>query len=156
MLRSLSISNASTPETAGAPHPPRSSPAPAGTVNSLSHDVEIKGTVSFDGSLYSDGRIEGDVISSGTLAIGENGSVVGDISASVLTVRGRIEGNVSLEDHCELGAEAELIGDLVAPRLIMEEGATFIGQCRVGPRSGEIPAVESKQNVRTATAKQQR
>ncbi len=143
MLRSLSISNlTSTPATPA---------APADSVNHLSADVEIKGTVTFDGSLFTNGKIEGDVISSGTLAIGESGSVEGDISAVVLTVHGRIEGNVSLEDRCELGAEAELIGDLTAPRLIMEEGATFIGQCRVGPRSGEITP-KSEQRVQGAAA----
>ena len=106
-------------------------------LNTLSHDVEIKGTVSFEGSLFSDGTIEGDVLSSGSLSIGENGSVKGDISAATVSVHGRIEGDVSVSERCELKGNAELIGDLQAPRLIMEEGATFIGQCKVGPRSGE-------------------
>src|SRR5690348_9079085 len=94
--------------------------------NVISRDVEIKGTVLFQSELTTDGKIDGDILSSGTLTIGKNGSVEGDIQAAVVSVFGSVNGNISVEERCELRGDAHLIGDLDAPRLVIEEGATFV------------------------------
>lgn len=101
--------------------------------NVLSKDVEIKGTVVFQNELTTDGKIDGDILSSGTLIIGRNGSVQGDIQAAVVSIMGIVNGNVTVEQRCELRGSAQLLGDLDAPRMIIEEGATFVGRAKVQP-----------------------
>lgn len=108
------------------------------TPNHLSKDVEIKGTITFDSNLFIDGRLEGEILSSGTLTIGENGSVKGDIQAAAVSIHGVVNGNVTVEQRCELKTDAELVGDLKAPRLIIEEGATFVGRSEVTPKTASI------------------
>ncbi|MHA3774907.1 bactofilin family protein [Verrucomicrobiota bacterium sgz303538] len=103
--------------------------------NFLSADVEIKGTVTFDTDLTFHGKIEGEILSSGTLTIGATGIVNGNIQAESVTIYGNVTGNVTVEERCELRGQARLHGDLEAPRLVMEEGATFIGRSNVVPRA---------------------
>lgn len=122
------------------------------TPNHLSKDVEIKGTITFDSNLFIDGRLEGEILSSGTLTIGENGSVKGDIQAAAVSIHGVVNGNVTVEQRCELKTDAELVGDLKAPRLIIEEGATFVGRSEVTPKTASIKEGSGKPAAIPASA----
>ena len=101
--------------------------------NFISQDVEIVGTVKFGKALTVHGKIVGDVHASGVLTLGENGRIEGNIRAASISIEGTVKGNVTVRDRCELKRAARLIGDLEAPRLLIEEGATFVGMSKVGP-----------------------
>ena len=49
-----------------------------------------------------------------------------------LKLSGKVHGNVFIGDTCKIFSSAVLIGDLEANRLVLEEGASFLGQSRVG------------------------
>jgi cytoskeletal protein CcmA (bactofilin family) len=106
--------------------------------NFLSADVEIKGTLVFEHALISHGRIEGEILTPGSLTVGKTGKVQGDVQAGTVAIHGAVNGNVKAQSRCELKGDAQLIGDLDAPRLIMEEGATFVGRANVVP-SSDLP-----------------
>jgi cytoskeletal protein CcmA (bactofilin family) len=101
--------------------------------NLLSADVEIKGSIKFTNDLTIDGKVEGEITSQGTLTVGENAEIRGEIKTKSATVHGRVIGNITVEERCELKARAVLHGDLKATRLVIEEGATFIGKSEVSP-----------------------
>jgi cytoskeletal protein CcmA (bactofilin family) len=101
--------------------------------NILSSDVEIKGSIKFQNELIIDGKIEGEIISSGVLTVGENAEVRGEIKTKSVTVLGKVHGNITVDERCELKTRAQLIGDLKAARLMIEEGATFVGKSEVTP-----------------------
>ena len=44
-----------------------------------------------------------------------------------------MNGNITVTERCELKASSQLNGDLKAMRIIIEEGATFIGKSEVTP-----------------------
>ena len=44
---------------------------------------------------------------------------------------GKVQGNITVAERCELKAKCTLQGDLKAARLVIEEGATFIGKSEV-------------------------
>jgi cytoskeletal protein CcmA (bactofilin family) len=44
-----------------------------------------------------------------------------------------VHGNITVDERCELKARAVLQGDLKAARLVIEEGATFVGKSEVTP-----------------------
>ncbi|RYD75485.1 MAG: polymer-forming cytoskeletal protein [Verrucomicrobiaceae bacterium] len=104
---------------------------PERTQNIISSDVEIKGTVTFEGELIADGKIEGEILSSGALTVGYNGTILGDIYAGNVAIYGHVKGNVTAEYRCELMADSELVGDLKSPRAIIEDGAAFVGKSMV-------------------------
>ena len=101
--------------------------------NILSADVEIKGSIKFTNDLTVDGKVEGEITSNGTLTVGENAEIRGEIKTKSATVHGKVHGNITVDERCELKARAVLKGDLVAARLVIEEGATFEGHSQVTP-----------------------
>jgi len=114
-------------------------PNPTGQ-NILSADVEIKGSIKFQNELTIDGKVEGEITSAGTLTVGENAEIRGEIKTKSATVLGKVHGNITVDDRCELKARAVLYGDLKASRLVIEEGATFVGKSEVNPlKTGQRP-----------------
>jgi cytoskeletal protein CcmA (bactofilin family) len=97
----------------------------------LSSDVEIKGSIKFQKELLIDGKVEGEIHSDGILTIGENADIRGEVKTKSITVFGKVQGNITVTERCELKSKCTLQGDLKAARLVIEEGATFIGKSEV-------------------------
>ena len=98
----------------------------------LSRGVSIKGSVKFLNELLIDGEVEGTIVSTGTLTIGEHARIRGEIRTKSVTVRGTVEGNIFVTERCELQANCTLRGDIEAPRLVVNENVTFVGSAKVG------------------------
>jgi cytoskeletal protein CcmA (bactofilin family) len=97
----------------------------------LSKGVSIKGSVKFLNELMIDGEVEGTINSPGKLSIGEHAQINGEIRAKSVKVRGTVEGNIFASERCELQSGCTLRGDIEAPRLVVDENATFLGSARV-------------------------
>jgi len=117
--------------------------------NILSADVEIKGSIKFTNELIIDGKVEGEINSQGILTVGENAEIRGEIKTKSVTVLGKVHGNITVDERCELRARAVLQGDLKAARLVIEEGATFVGKSEVTPNK---VAMKQPEAVRPADA----
>ena len=78
------------------------------------------------------------------LTLGENADIRGEVKSKFVTVHGKVYGNITAE-RCELKSKCTLEGDLRAARLIVEEGATFIG----GSQNTLVSMVESPEIVGT-------
>jgi cytoskeletal protein CcmA (bactofilin family) len=98
----------------------------------LSRGVSIKGSVKFLNELLIDGEVEGTIDSTGTLTIGEHARIRGEIRTKSVKVRGTVESNIFVTECCELQAGCTLRGDIEAPRLVVNENATFLGRAKVG------------------------
>ncbi len=96
-------------------------------MNILSEHVEITGDIKFSDALVIGGKVAGQISSDGALTVGENA----DIHTRSVTLLGTVHGNISVLELCELKASAHLVGDLKAARLIIEEGASFVGSLKV-------------------------
>jgi cytoskeletal protein CcmA (bactofilin family) len=133
-----------------------SAPRPAtGTRNVLSSDVEIKGTVKFQDALIVDGKIEGDIQSTGNLTIGENARIKAEVKTGSVIVYGKIHGNLTAIERVELKSSAEVVGDIKAKILMIEAGAIFVGKSTVGTPSQATPSQpELKAIVNQATPSQ--
>jgi cytoskeletal protein CcmA (bactofilin family) len=112
----------------------------AGSRNVLSSDVEIKGNLRFSGELTFAGKLDGEIHSEGALHLSDEAIVRGNLSLHTAILRGKISGNVSAKDKIEIKSKGELFGDIRAPKLVIEEGATFVGKCEVNPnKSSALP-----------------
>jgi cytoskeletal protein CcmA (bactofilin family) len=98
-------------------------------------DAQFKGDLSFQGGVRIDGQFEGTITTSGRVLISKGGKLKAEVKAGGIAVEGQVDGNLHAEDRVELRATAQLRGDLKATKLLVVEGATFIGRCEVGTPS---------------------
>jgi len=100
-------------------------------VGFVGQNCTITGTLNFTGTMRIDGRIEGQIVTHGTLIVGEGGQVHADVQAGVVICGGTIDGNVVARERVQLLAPSVLTGTVRTPLLIIEEGAQFNGTCEM-------------------------
>lgn len=98
----------------------------------LGKGTEFKGIITYEGTIRIDGRVEGEIITKGTLVVGESAVIQADISASTVISGGRITGNITASEKVQLLAPAVLSGGVKTPLLVIEEGVRFNGNCEMG------------------------
>ena len=124
-----------------APPPPaqpaKTEPTPNGAPElsrnggTLSSGVSIKGTVKFQKELTLDCEVEGRIDSQGRLTVGKQARIKGDIQTRSVIVDGTVNGNITAAERCELRAGCSVNGDIEAPRLVVDEAASFIGSAKI-------------------------
>lgn len=106
----------------------------------LGKGTEFKGIITYEGTVRIDGRVEGEVITKGTLVVGESAVIHAEISAGTVVSGGRITGNITANEKVQLLAPAVLTGAVKTPLLVIEEGVRFNGSCEMGePTEREEP-----------------
>jgi len=91
--------------------------------------TSVEGTITVPHSIRIDGTLKGKLETAETLTVGDAGHIEADIVAKSAIIGGSVRGNLSVEDRVELEANASLIGDLKTRDLVINEGATFHGNC---------------------------
>lgn len=97
----------------------------------LSSDIQIEGDLNCSTDLIFDGSIKGNINSKGSLTIGQNASVSGDLKADKAIIEGKVAGNGNF-NSCRLSPTSIITGSVSTVSLQMEEGASLEGQCKVG------------------------
>lgn len=87
-----------------------------------------EGKLNFQGSVRIDGNFTGEVFSEGTLVVGKDAKMKGQIRVSQMILSGHITGEVYATDRVVLHKTANLVGTLHTPALVMEEGAKVEGK----------------------------
>ena len=118
------------------PPPAKPEPAPNGATDvnrggTLSSGVSIKGSVKFQKELTLDCEVEGTINSQGRLTVGKQARIKGDIKTRSVIVDGTVNGNITAGERCELRAGCSVNGDIEAPRLVVDEAASFIGSAKI-------------------------
>lgn len=103
----------------------------------IGSDTHIKGDMTFDGTAKILGTFEGKITAKGDLHVADGATCRAVVEAGRVTVDGNVDGNVTARERIELTAKAKMKGDLVASRLLVAEGASFVGHCTVGPEAGK-------------------
>lgn len=108
----------------------------------MDEGTEFLGELRFKDTLRIDGRLKGKVVSDNTLIVGESGHVEADIDCGVVSIRGTVTGRVHGRQRIELLAGSKVVATLVSPKLVIEDGAFFQGDCEMGalPAAAPLPA----------------
>ena len=104
----------------------------------LGEGSTIDGDVSISKSLRVDGKINGNVISTDTVILGQGGRVEGSIREKHIMLAGQVKGNVSAEGKICMEGSAKVNGDIKAARLIVDEGAQFDGNCAMNDGKNSV------------------
>jgi len=103
---------------------------PDGDLNGfVDSGTRFRGELEFETTFRVEGKVEGSVVSSGTLVVGEGGEVDGEIRVGQLFVSGVIRGNVKASRRIQICAQGRAFADLETPSLVIEDGAIFDGHC---------------------------
>jgi cytoskeletal protein CcmA (bactofilin family) len=104
-------------------------------------DTQIKGDMRFESTARILGTFEGTIEAKGELQVANGASCKAAVEAVKVLVDGDVEGNLTARERIELTAKAKMKGDVVAARLVVAEGASFVGHCTVGPEASKGAAL---------------
>jgi cytoskeletal protein CcmA (bactofilin family) len=109
----------------------RSDPAPAKGASeraTIGRSITIRGDVEGNEDLLIQGRVEGSVdLKDQEVTVGREGRVNANITGRVVAVEGEVEGDLQATEQVILKGSAQVQGDIKAPRVVLEDGATFRG-----------------------------
>lgn len=95
-----------------------------------------RGRLDFTGSVRIDGVFEGEVESEGTLVVGREAVITGQVRVGQLVLGGTLTGEVTATTRVVLHKSARFKGSMRTPALSVEEGAVLDGQlCMSGGES---------------------
>ena len=111
-------------------------------VSVLDQGCELEGRLAFSGTLVLNGKFHGELLSSDTLIVGEDGDLKADVMVGVAIVSGQLFGHITARERVELRSSARMYGDIVTPVLVLEEGVIFDGHCKM--KGDELEAVNER------------
>jgi cytoskeletal protein CcmA (bactofilin family) len=97
----------------------------------------ITGSLDINGGLRVDGFVDGQVKVTGTLTVGHEGRIKGDVIVSHAVIGGTINGTIRAEKQLELQNGSRIEGDIITKSLIIEEGVFFEGHCSMSAVEGK-------------------
>jgi cytoskeletal protein CcmA (bactofilin family) len=103
------------------------------TINLIGNGTVIEGEVKASGDLRIDGTIRGSVTSRAKVVIGSTGQVLGDVVCQNADISGLIKGKITVSEMLFLKASSKINGDIITGKLVVEVGASFTGNCNMGP-----------------------
>lgn len=107
----------------------------------LDEGTELLGELRFRNTFRVDGRVKGKIVSEHTLVVGESARVEADIDCGTVSIRGSVTGRVHARERIEVLAGSRVQGSLVSPKLVIEEGAFFQGDCDMAPAKAAVVAL---------------
>lgn len=97
----------------------------------LGRDTEFEGKFSFTGAVRVDGKISGEIFSNGTLIVGESAVIKAQIHVADIIISGEVHGDILAEKKIEITVPGKLFGNIKTPKLVLEEGVIFEGNCKM-------------------------
>ncbi|NPA33417.1 MAG: polymer-forming cytoskeletal protein [Chlorobi bacterium] len=108
-------------------------------INFITEGAQLEGTLSTDAPTRIDGFFKGEINVRNRLVTGETSQIEGDIEADEIIIAGKVNGMIRAKVILRLTASAKIEGKLITPKLIIEEGAVFNGECKMTETSEELP-----------------
>lgn len=92
----------------------------------------IEGKFSATENVRLDGKVKGEVKCSQRLVMGESGKVEGNVRTKDGIIMGTVEGELIAEGSLHLKGTAMIRGTITAKTLMVDEGARYVGECKIG------------------------
>jgi len=83
-------------------------------------------------SVRIEGMFKGNLDIDGSLVLGEEGVITGDVNAHYFLVAGEVNGNIKCSTQLHLASTAKVEGNVETPSLIVDEGSQVSGGYTVG------------------------
>ncbi len=97
----------------------------------IGRKTSIDGHFTVSGNCKIDGAVTGEITVSGDLVIGKSAVITGNISAVNVIVAGGVNGDISAKGQLTVKDTAKVRGEHTVGSLIADEGAVFVGNCKI-------------------------
>lgn len=94
----------------------------------------IEGKVYTSEDIRMDGIVVGDLISEKRLVMGDSGRIDGTANCKGSSIKGKIEGELNVNGTLHLSDTAFVDGKIRAKKLVVDEGASYSGECLIGEK----------------------
>jgi cytoskeletal protein CcmA (bactofilin family) len=114
----------------------------------------VRGRIHGSGDLVLQGRVEGEVTTTGEVTVDASGLVGANVSAARIVVRGAVRGDLTAEETLHVESGARVVGNLSAPRIAIAPGGLVRGHVATGGGSSpaaRVPARATAVLPRTTT-----
>jgi cytoskeletal protein CcmA (bactofilin family) len=105
--------------------------SPAAVYNLLASGTTINGDIHSDSDLRLDGRMVGDIVTTGKVILGPVATLKGNIKSSNAEICGEVCGDVDAPEQLMLRSQAKVTGTIRTSTLVVESGAIFDGACQM-------------------------
>lgn len=102
------------------------------SLNMISEDTKLKGTLNSQVDLRIAGQIEGEIVCKGKVIITSTAKIDGNITSLDADIAGQVLGTIKISNKIVVRKTAKIRGDLYTKTLTVEEGAMLNGGCRMG------------------------
>jgi cytoskeletal protein CcmA (bactofilin family) len=116
-------------------------------INLVGEGTVFEGTLRAESDVRASGKIVGKLDVDGKAIVAESGVVDGEIVATNADVAGRVEGEIHVSERLVLKSTAHVDGNIETDRLVVEEGAVFTGECRMGEAVSAEKSAASKKTT---------
>ncbi len=107
-----------------------------GQPNRIEKNTKIKGDIISEADFRIDGKLDGNVKTSGKVVIGKGGYIHGKVECVNADIEGSFNGELLVSDLLSLKASAVIEGTVSVTKLAVEPGATFNASCSMKGKSG--------------------
>ena len=112
----------------------------------LDKGCSFEGKIVFDGTVQINGDFSGEIQSEGTLVVGQEARVSGNLNVDTLICYGTVDGRVEAKSRIEIHVPSVVTADLVTKSLSIEEGALFQGKCHMHHAANIGDEAQNKKN----------
>jgi cytoskeletal protein CcmA (bactofilin family) len=117
----------------------------------ISQDTNIKGDLTFSGTLHLLGSVDGSIVSStdsDMLVVSDTGRINGSVKTGNLNINGSVEGDVTVTGKMEVSSKARINGNIYYVNIEMETGSQVNGQLIY--QGGDVTPLISKKTENDA------
>jgi len=111
-----------------------------GSLNLIGTGTVIRGDIETAGDIRVDGTLIGKLTAKAKIVLGESAIIEGDMFCQNADISGAVLGNIIVDDMLTLKSTGRMHGDVITKKLVIEAGADFTGNCKMGDNS--VPKTE--------------
>ena len=113
---------------------------PTGQATVIDAQSHFSGNYRSDSDLIIEGTFEGEIECNGTVTVAENATLSATVKARNVVVAGSANGEITCDERFTVRATGEMRGKALSATLVVEEGAFFEGEFRMGNSYSAPPA----------------
>lgn len=122
---------------------PRTMNELGGQPNRIEKNTRIKGEITSEADFRIDGKLDGNVKTSGKVVIGKDGYIHGKVECVNADIEGNFNGELLVSELLSLKSSAVIEGTVIVAKLSVEPGATFNASCTMKGKGGIGSAASS-------------